>query len=60
MIQRIQTLYLFLIVALSGFTLFSPVAGLFNKTEALEYVVNYRGIFLVQPTGNLFRKTYGH
>ncbi|MGB4413603.1 MAG: DUF4293 domain-containing protein [Paludibacter sp.] len=56
MIQRIQTLYLFLIVALSGFTLFSPVAGLFNKTEALEYVVNYRGIFLVQPTGNLFQE----
>ncbi|MCE5331636.1 MAG: DUF4293 domain-containing protein [Bacteroidales bacterium] len=56
MIQRIQTLYLLLIVILSGFTLFSPVAGLFNKAEALEYVMNYRGIFLVQPTGNLFQE----
>jgi len=55
MIQRIQTLYLFAIVVLSSITLFSPVAGLYNKSEALLYEVNYRGIFLIQDTGNIFQ-----
>ncbi len=55
MIQRIQTLYLLLIVILSIFTLFMPFAGLLNSAEALQYVVNYKGIFLIQATGNVFQ-----
>ena len=54
MIQRIQTLYLLIIVILSCFTLFSPVAGLYNATEVLKYVVDYKGICLVKTTGNQF------
>ena len=55
MIQRIQTLYLLLIVILSVFTLFMPFAGLLNSAEARQYVVNYKGIFLIQATGNVFQ-----
>ena len=56
MIQRIQTVYLIIIVILTGFTLFTPFAGLINKAEALSYVVNYNGIFLNQDTGALFQQ----
>lgn len=56
MIQRIQTVYLFIIVILTGFTLFTPYAGLINKAEALSYVVNYNGIFLNQDNGALFQQ----
>lgn len=51
MLQRIQTLYLLLVVILSCIMLFMPLGGLFNKTEALEYVLNFKGIYLIQPTG---------
>lgn len=54
MIQRIQTLYLLLVVILSGIVLFSAFAGFANTTDALNYVVNYKGIFLVQANGNQF------
>jgi len=54
MIQRIQTLYLLLVVTLSGVVLFSAFAGLVNTTDALNYIVNYKGIFLVQANGNQF------
>lgn len=54
MIQRIQTLYLLLVVILSGIVLFSAFAGLANTKDALNYVVNYKGIFLVQANGNQF------
>jgi len=54
MIQRIQTLYLFLVVVLSLATLFSPMAGLVNETTAVHYILNFKGIFQVQNTGNLF------
>lgn len=54
MIQRIQTLYLLLVVILSGIVLFSAFAGLVNTTDELNYVVNYKGVFLVQANGNQF------
>ncbi|MDO9152220.1 MAG: DUF4293 domain-containing protein [Paludibacter sp.] len=54
MIQRIQSLYLLLIVILSCFTLFSPIAGLYNQDETLKYIVNYKGINLVETTGNKY------
>lgn len=48
MLQRIQTVYLLLIVVLSIITLFMPVANLINKADlqSLIYSVNYKGIFL--------------
>lgn len=55
--QRIQTAYLLLIVILSGITLFSPLARLFNEAKALEYEINYKGIFLLQQTGDIFQST---
>jgi len=53
MIQRIQTVYLLVIVILSGFVLFSPLADLINKADNLIYLVDFKGISLVQPTGNI-------
>ena len=44
MIQRVQTLFLLLIVILSAITFFSPVAGLYNATENIQYLLDYRGI----------------
>lgn len=52
MIQRIQTLYLLVIVILSGITLFSPFAALTNVADGLQYVVNLKGVSLVASTGN--------
>lgn len=52
MIQRIQTLYLLVIVILSGITLFSPFAALTNVADGLQYVVNLKGVSLVTSTGN--------
>lgn len=54
MIQRIQTLYLLLVVILSGVALFSAFAGFVNTTDTLNYIVNYKGVFLVQANGNQF------
>lgn len=53
MLQRVQTLYLLAIVVLSGFVIFSPLADLINKVDNLIYLVNFKGISLVQPTGNI-------
>ncbi len=52
MIQRIQTVYLLLIVILSGFILFSPIADLISLITKLTYLVDFKGISLVKPTGN--------
>jgi hypothetical protein len=52
MIQRIQTLYLLVIVILSGFIIFSPIADLINYVDKLTYLVNFKGVSLVTPTGN--------
>lgn len=56
MIQRIQTLYLFVIVVLSLITLFSPIAGFQNLESAELYRLNYQGLFLIDSNiGELFR-----
>ena len=52
MIQRIQTLYLLVVVILSAITLFSPLAGLINAADGLQYVLNFKGVSLVAQTGN--------
>lgn len=51
MIQRIQSVYLFLIVILAGLTIGLPVASLINVKSNLLYVIDIRGISLIQPTG---------
>jgi hypothetical protein len=48
MIQRIQTVYLLLIFALSCALFFLPLGGLFNKADPLEYLINFKGIYLMQ------------
>ena len=53
MIQRIQTVYLLAIVVLSGFVIFSPLADLLNKVDNLNYLVDFKGISLIQTTGNI-------
>lgn len=55
MIQRIQTLYLLAIVVLSTFTLFSPMADLFNKADMSVYLLDYKGIYLTNPAGNVYQ-----
>jgi len=57
MIQRIQSVYLFLIVVLSGITIFSPLADLINKADNLIYLVDFNGITLIKPTGNIVEST---
>ena len=57
MLQRIQTVYLFIIVLLSGFTIFSPVADLLNAASGLTYIVNLKGIYLVQGTENIYQSS---
>ena len=57
MIQRIQTVYLFLIVILSGITTFSPLADLINKADNLIYLVDFNGISLIKPTGTIVEST---
>ncbi|MDD4488967.1 MAG: DUF4293 domain-containing protein [Paludibacter sp.] len=52
MIQRIQTLYLFLIVILGIITLFSPVAGLQNTEQGAIYEMSYRGLFEKTVSGD--------
>jgi len=55
MLQRIQTIYLLIIVILSGVTLFSPVADLINNTNMAMYIMSYKGIFLQSATGNVYQ-----
>jgi uncharacterized membrane protein YhhN len=57
MIQRIQTVYLLIIVLLSGFTIFSPVADLLNTASGLTYIINLKGIYLVQGTENIYQSS---
>jgi len=51
MIQRIQSVYLLIIVILAGLTIGLPVADLCNTQSHLNYLVDIRGISLIQPTG---------
>jgi uncharacterized membrane protein len=57
MIQRIQSLYLLLVVILSGFTVFMPVADLINVNDNLHYLLNFKGISLIQPTAVVFESS---
>lgn len=54
MIQRIQTVYLLLVVLLSGVTLFSVQAGFVGNTDAAQYVLNFKGIFKVIENAEVF------
>lgn len=57
MIQRIQSVYLLFIAILAGFTIFLPVANLVNVNEHLTYLFDFKGITLIQPTGNVLEST---
>lgn len=57
MIQRIQSLYLLTIVILSGFTLLTPVADFVNQAQGLHYLLGFKGIYLLQPKGNIFESS---
>ena len=57
MIQRIQTLYLLAIVILSGFVIFAPLADLVNTVDKFIYLVDFKGISLLKPTGNTLEST---
>ena len=57
MIQRIQTVYLLIIVLLSGFTIFLPLADLLNTSEGLTYLVNLKGIYLIQGAENIYQSS---
>ena len=57
MLQRIQTIYLLFIAILSGITLFFSVADLINTKDNLIYLVDFNGINLIQPTGNVLVST---
>ncbi len=57
MLQRIQTVYLLLIVILSCITLFTPVADLINKADMAMYVMSYKGIYLHATAGNVFQSS---
>lgn len=46
MIQRVQTLYLFLVVILSAVMFFTPVGGFYNKTTLEVYDLTFMGVFL--------------
>lgn len=52
MIQRIQTLYLLAVIVISGFLFFYPIADLINKVDNLVYLVDFKAITQIQPTGN--------
>jgi hypothetical protein len=54
MIQRIQSFYLLVISILSGFTIFSTVADLISVSGNLHYLMNFKGISLIQPTGTTY------
>ena len=52
MLQRIQTIYLLLIAILSGVTVYMPVANLINTKDNLVYLMDFKGISLIQQTGS--------
>jgi hypothetical protein len=57
MIQRIQTLYLLAIVILSCITFFLPVADLIQASSGIQYLVDFKGIYLVKASGNSFNSS---
>ena len=46
MIQRIQTFYLLVVVILSGFSLFTPVADFISEQHL--YTLNYKGLMVLE------------
>ncbi|MDR0371610.1 MAG: DUF4293 domain-containing protein [Prevotellaceae bacterium] len=57
MIQRIQTLYLLLVVVLSCIMLFSPMVDLYDKSGALVYRLTRQGVFQTGDTENTLKLT---
>lgn len=55
MIQRIQTIYLLLVVILTSVTLFSPIMEF--ATDSTSYVLSFKGIQMATAEGY---KTIGH
>ncbi len=54
MLQRIQSIYLLLIVILSGINFYSPIATL--SAESIDYIVSYKGIYsLSAAEGQIFQ-----
>jgi hypothetical protein len=48
MLQRIQTLYLLIVLVLSSITVFSPVAELIAKDTATLYEISWKGICFIE------------
>lgn len=57
MIQRIQTVYLLLVVILSCVTLFSPMVYLYDASETMLYQLTYKGVFQIGDAENSFKLT---
>jgi len=57
MLQRIQTVYLLLIVILSCITFYLPTVDLINIKSALHYIIDFKGVYLVQEKGNVWDST---
>jgi hypothetical protein len=57
MLQRIQTVYLLLIVILSCITFYLPTVDLINIKSALHYIIDFKGVYLVQAKGNEWDST---
>lgn len=57
MLQRIQTVYLLLIVVLSCITFYLPTVDLINIKSALHYIIDFKGVYLVQAKGNVWDST---
>lgn len=54
MIQRIQSVYFLAIVVLSIITLLSPMVDLYNQVDMSIYLLNYKGVYLINPAGNIY------
>ena len=53
MLQRIQTIYLLIIVILSGITLFVPNAHFIASSDNVDYVFNLRGLYSVTENAEM-------
>lgn len=53
MLQRIQTVYLLLIVILSGITFYLPVVDFVVLKSGLTYLLDFNGVYLLKSTGNV-------
>lgn len=53
MLQRIQTIYLLVIVILSGITLFVPNAQFLSNPNNIDYIFNLRGLYGVTENAKI-------